>query len=63
MSLRADMESWDDLSAEAESLLSVMRAESARRHIMMSLRALAIYQEDGSLLNDNVPEDRIETEW
>jgi hypothetical protein len=63
MSLRADVLSREDLCAEQESLLAVMRAESSGRRILASLRAHTIYQEDGTLRNMTVPTDQIVTEW
>lgn len=55
--------SQEALLAEQATALAVMGAESRRRHGLASMRALTLYQEDGTLLDEEVPTDRIVTEW
>jgi hypothetical protein len=55
--------SQEGLLAEQASLLTLMGAETRRRRGLASMRVLALYQEDGTFLDEEVPTDRIVTEW
>ncbi|OOQ87767.1 hypothetical protein PEBR_16439 [Penicillium brasilianum] len=63
VTLRADVMSQEAILAEQASLLAVMGAETRRRRGLASMRVLALYQEDGTLLDEEVPTDRIVKEW
>lgn len=55
--------SQEAILAEQASLLAVMGAETRRRRGLASMRVLALYQEDETLLDEEVPTDRIVKEW